>query len=46
MKDLLLRLASVFTRPLRRRPEERYLAQAVDAHDVEVRQRALERMRP
>ncbi len=46
MKDLLLRLASVFTRPLRRSPEERYLSQAVDAHDFEVRQRALERMRP
>lgn len=46
MKNLLLRLASLFSLPLRRNPEEQYLARAVDAQDFEVRQRALERARP
>jgi hypothetical protein len=46
MKNLLQMLANRFRR---RRPgsiEERYLAQAVDAQDLEVRLLALERSRP
>jgi hypothetical protein len=46
MKNLLLRLASLFSWPKGRSAEEHCLAQAVDAHDFEVRQRALERARP
>ncbi len=46
MKNVLLRLASLFRWPQGRSVEERYLALAVDAHDFEVRQRALERARP
>jgi hypothetical protein len=46
MKNLLLRLASLFGWPQRRSLEEQYLAQAVDAQDFEVLQRALERARP
>jgi hypothetical protein len=46
MKNLLLRLARLFSGPPRRSREEQYLAQAVDAQDFEVRQRALERARP
>jgi hypothetical protein len=46
MKNLLLRLARLFSWPQRRSLEEQFLAQAVDAHDFEVRQRALERARP
>jgi hypothetical protein len=46
MKNLLLRLASLFSWPQRRSLEEQYLAQAVDAQGFEVRQRALERARP
>jgi hypothetical protein len=46
MKDLLLRLASLLRRPQSLSEEEHYLALAVDAHDFEVRARALERARP
>jgi hypothetical protein len=46
MKNFLLRFASLFRRPQSRSVEEHYLALAVDAHDFEVRQRALERARP
>lgn len=46
MKNLLLRLASLLSGPQRRSLDEQYLAQAVDQHDFEVRQRALERARP
>jgi hypothetical protein len=46
MKRLLLRLARRFSLPPRKSLEEQYLAQALDAHDFEVRQRALERARP
>lgn len=46
MKNLLLRLASLLSQLPRRSLDEHYLAQAVDAHDFEVRQRALERARP
>jgi hypothetical protein len=46
MKNLLLRLASLFSGLQRRSPEDHYLAQSVDAQDFEVRQRALERARP
>ncbi|WP_372528375.1 hypothetical protein [Piscinibacter sp.] len=46
MKNLLQSLASLFAR--RRTPsiEEQYLAQAVDANDLQVRLLALERARP
>lgn len=46
MKNLLLRLASLFRWTQRGSLEEQYLARATDAHDFEVRQRALERARP
>jgi hypothetical protein len=36
----------LFSRTRTRRIDERYLAQAVDAQDLEVRLRALERARP
>ena len=46
MKTLLRMLANLFV--LRRAPsiEEQYLAQAVDAQDLQVRLLALERARP
>jgi hypothetical protein len=46
MKNLLHTLANLFAR--RRTPsiEEQYLAQAVDAHDLQVRLLVLERARP
>ena len=46
MKNLLLRLASLLSWPQHRSLDEQYLAQAVDAYDFEIRQRALERARP
>jgi hypothetical protein len=46
MKNLLHFLTSVFARLHAPSIEEQYLAQAVDAHDFEVRLFALERARP
>lgn len=46
MKNLLQMLVTLFSRRLARSIDERYLAQAVDAHDLEVRLLALERARP
>ena len=46
MKNLLQTLARLFTRPRARSVEEQYLAQAVDAQDLQVRLAALERARP
>ena len=46
MKTLMQLLATVLQRWQRRSVEERTLAQAVDAQDLEVRLRALERARP
>lgn len=46
MKTLLRILANLLTRPQPRSIDERYLAQAVDANDLEVRVQALERARP
>lgn len=43
MMNLIRRLASLFTPRQIRTLEERYLAQAVDAQDLEVRVAALER---
>jgi hypothetical protein len=45
MKTLLRILANLLTRPHAPSIEEQYLAQAVDAHDLEVRLLALERAR-
>ena len=46
MKNLLQMLVNLFSRLQARSIEERYLAQAVDAQDLEVRLPALERTRP
>lgn len=46
MKNLLQRLARLFTRPRARCVVEQYLAQAVDAQALQVRLAALERARP
>lgn len=46
MKTLLQMLANLFRRRQPRNIEERYLAQAVDTEDLEVRLLALERARP
>ena len=46
MKTLLQWIASLFGRRETPSLEERYLAQAVDAHDLQVRLLALERARP
>lgn len=46
MKQLLHILANLFARPRIPSIEEQYLAQAVDAHDLQVRLFALERARP
>ncbi|MBE0550194.1 MAG: hypothetical protein IH627_21545 [Rubrivivax sp.] len=46
MKNLLQMLANLFSQLQVRSIEERYLAQAVDAQDLEVRLLALERARP
>lgn len=46
MKTLLQMLVNLFGGARTRSLEERYLAQAVDAQDFEVRLRALERARP
>jgi hypothetical protein len=46
MKSIMQILTSVLTRLRRPSIEEQYLAQAVDAHDLEVRLLALERARP
>ena len=46
MKKLLQMLMNLFRRAQMRSVEERYLAQAVDAQDLEVRLVALERARP
>jgi hypothetical protein len=46
MKSLLQILTSLFARPRVPSIEEQYLAQAVDANDLEVRLQALERVRP
>lgn len=46
MKNLFLKLASLVSWHSSRGLDEQYLAQAVDAHDFEIRQRALERARP
>jgi len=46
MKNLLQMLVNLFSRLPARSIEERYLAQAVDAQDLEVRLLALERARP
>ena len=46
MKNLLKGLARLFTRTRARSVEEQYLAQAVDAQDLQVRLAALERARP
>lgn len=45
MKTLLQMLVNLFGGRSTRSPEDRYLAQAVDAHDLEIRLRALERAR-
>ncbi len=46
MKTLLQMIASLLICRETPSPEERYLALAVDAHDLEVRLLALERARP
>ncbi len=46
MKTLLRILASLFARSRTPGIEEQYLAQAVDANDLQVRLLALERARP
>lgn len=46
MKNLWQRLARLFTRPRARSVEEQFLAQAVDAQDLQVRLATLERARP
>jgi hypothetical protein len=46
MKSLLQILASLFARLRTPSGEEQYLAQAADAHDLQVRLRVLERARP
>lgn len=46
MKALLQILANLFVRSRPPSLEEQYLAQAVDAHDLQVRLLALERGRP
>jgi len=46
MKNLLHTFASLFARLRTPSTEEQYLAQAVDAHDLQVRLLALERARP
>jgi len=46
MKNLLQSLASIFARLRAPSIEEQYLAQAVDANDLQVRLLALERTRP
>ena len=46
MTNLLHIFAKLFTRVLPPSIEEQYLAQAVDAHDLQVRLFALERARP
>jgi hypothetical protein len=45
MKNLLRILANILSRPQPRSIEERYLAQAVDAKDLEARMQTLERAR-
>lgn len=46
MKNLLQRFANLFSRLQTKSIEEQYLAQAVDAQDLQVRLHALERARP
>jgi hypothetical protein len=46
MKTLLRILANLFVRSRTPSIEEQYLAQAVDAHDLQVRLLVLERARP
>ena len=46
MKNLLYALTSLLARLRTPSTEEQYLAQAVDAHDLQVRLLALERARP
>jgi len=46
MKTLLHILANLFVRPRAPSIEEQYLAQAVDAQDLQVRLLVLERARP
>jgi hypothetical protein len=46
MKNLLQALASLFNRQHIPSIEEQYLAQAIDANDLEVRLQALERAHP
>ena len=46
MKTLMQILRRLFTRVRTLSVAEQYLAQAVDAHDLQARQLALERARP
>jgi hypothetical protein len=46
MKNLLHALTSLFARLRTPSAEQQYLARAADAHDLQVRQFALERARP
>jgi hypothetical protein len=46
MKNLLQMLVNLFSRQQTQSIEEQYLAQAVDAQDLQVRLFALERARP
>jgi hypothetical protein len=46
MKNLLQKFVNLFARQRPPSVEEQYLAQAVDAHDLQVRLLALERARP
>lgn len=46
MKNLLHALTNLLARLRTPSTEEQYLAQAVDAHDLQVRLLALERARP
>jgi len=46
MKNILRILANLFRRLRPVGAEEHYLAQAVDAYDLQVRQQVLERARP
>lgn len=46
MKILLQRFVNLFSRLQTNSLEEQYLAQAVDAQDLQVRLQALERARP
>ena len=46
MKQMLQILAGLFARVRTPSVEEQYLAQAVDAHDLQVRLLVLERARP